>query len=308
MGLFLLLSLLLLLSRLQAGSSAECDPSTNYGINQTDRLSAPKGASVRIHFSFYHDWELATDPRVSVALRRAHFHGQFIYNSTQSFIHRDYKNRISLELSVGQRSGSLKISNLQEKDENVYFCRIQVETLRCSKKVWQNLEGTKLTITPALKTTTTAPTTTPTTTTTTTTGPTTTGVGDLEDSKSSTSSVLSVEAAVGVALAAAVLIIAILGLILYLRRKRSKGLKTNARAVPKGSFQNTEEKYENIGIKRQQTEPRLEPKLEPEDEAQDNPILYASLTLSSSSSPAAPPRLRPKEAPQEETLYSLIKA
>ncbi|XP_032728226.1 paired immunoglobulin-like type 2 receptor alpha [Lontra canadensis] len=86
------------------------------------------------------------------------------------------------------------------------------------------------------------------------------------------------------------------------------GLKTNARAVPKGSFQNTEEKYENIGIKRQQTEPRLEPNLEPKDEAQDNPILYASLTLSNSSSPAAPPHLRPKEVPQEETLYSLIKA
>ncbi|XP_022356818.1 paired immunoglobulin-like type 2 receptor alpha [Enhydra lutris kenyoni] len=304
MGLFLLLSLLLLPSRLQAGSSAECDPSTSYGINQTDHLSAPKGGSVRIRFSFYHDWELAKDPRVSVALRRTHFHGEFIYNSTRRFIHPDYKNRISLELSVGQRTGSLQISNLQEKDGNMYFCRIQVETLRCGKKVWQALEGTKLTITPALKTTTTAPT----TTTPTTTGPTTTGVGDLEDSKSSTSSVLSVEAAVGVALAAAVLIIAILGLILYLRRKRSKGLKTNARAVPKGSFQNTEEKYENIRIKRQQTEPRLEPKLEPEDEAQDNPILYASLTLSSSSSPAAPPRLCPKEAPQEETLYSLIKA
>ncbi|XP_032706713.1 paired immunoglobulin-like type 2 receptor alpha [Lontra canadensis] len=224
MGLFLLLSLLLLLSCLQAGSSAECDPSTNYGIKQPDRLSAPKGGSVRIPFSFYHDWELAKDPRVSVAFKRTHFHGQFIYNSTQTFIHKDYKNRISLELPVGQRTGSLQISNLQEKDENIYFCRIQVETLRCGKKVWQALEGTKLTITPALKTTTTAPTTTaPTTTAPTTTGPTTTGVGDLEDSKSSTSSVLSVEAAVGVALAAAVLIIAILGLILYLRRKKSKG-------------------------------------------------------------------------------------
>lgn len=86
------------------------------------------------------------------------------------------------------------------------------------------------------------------------------------------------------------------------------GLKTNARAVPEGSVQNTEEKYENIGIKRQQTEPRMEPKLEPKDEAQgDNPILYASLTLSSSSSRAAPPHLPPKEAPQEETLYSLVK-
>ncbi|XP_045849861.1 paired immunoglobulin-like type 2 receptor alpha isoform X2 [Meles meles] len=298
MGLFLLLSLLLLPSRLQAGRSAECDLSTNYGIKQPDHLSALKGGSVRIPFSFYHDWELAKKPRVSVALRRTHFHGEVIYNSTLPSIHKDYKNRISLELSNGQRSGSLTISNLQEKDGNIYFCRIQVETLRCGKKVWQALNGTKLTITPALTTTTPAPTT----------GLTTTGVGDLEDTKSSASSLLTVGAAVGVALAVAGLIIAILGLILYLRRKRSKGLKTNARAGPKGSFQNTEEKYENIGIKRQQTEPWLEPKLEPKDEAQDNPILYASLTLSSSSSPAAPPRLRPKEDPQEETLYSLVKA
>uniref|UniRef100_M3YW03 Uncharacterized protein n=1 Tax=Mustela putorius furo TaxID=9669 RepID=M3YW03_MUSPF len=147
MGLFLLLSLLLLPSRLQAGRSAKCD-TTNYGINQPDRLSAPEGGSVRIPFSFYHDLELAPDPRVSVALTRTHFHGPVIYNSTQPFIHKDYRNRISLELPKGQRSGSLQIWNLQEKDGNLYFYRIQVETLRCGTKVWQALNGTKVTITP----------------------------------------------------------------------------------------------------------------------------------------------------------------
>ncbi|XP_022356893.1 paired immunoglobulin-like type 2 receptor alpha [Enhydra lutris kenyoni] len=219
MGLFLLLSLLLLPSCLQAGSSAECDPSTSYGINQTDHLSAPKGGSVRIRFSFYHDWELAKDPRVSVALRRTHFHGEFIYNSTRRFIHPDYKNRISLELSVGQRTGSLQISNLQEKDGNMYFCRIQVETLRCGKRLWQALEGTKLTITPALKTTTAAPTIHGPSTT----GPTTTGLSVLEGNRSSASSPMSVEPVVIVTLANTVLKTAILGLILCLRWKRSKG-------------------------------------------------------------------------------------
>uniref|UniRef100_A0A8C7A6T9 Immunoglobulin V-set domain-containing protein n=1 Tax=Neovison vison TaxID=452646 RepID=A0A8C7A6T9_NEOVI len=131
-----------------AGRSAECVTNTNYGIKQPDRLSAPQGGSVRIPFSFYQEWELAKDPRVSVALRRTHFHGESIYNSTRRFIHKDYKNRISLELSEGQRSGSLQISNLQEKDGNMYFCRIQVETSRCGKKVWQAINGTKLTITP----------------------------------------------------------------------------------------------------------------------------------------------------------------
>ena len=45
-----------------------------------------------------------------------------------------------------------------------------------------------------------------------------------------------------------------------------------------------------------------------QDEAQDNGgILYASLTLSSSSSPVAHPPLS-KMSPQEETLYSILKA
>ncbi|XP_041604449.1 paired immunoglobulin-like type 2 receptor alpha [Vulpes lagopus] len=130
---------------------------------------------------------------------------------------------------------------------------------------------------------------------------TTTGLSVMEGNRSSASLPLSVGAAVG---AGAVLIIVILGLILYLRWKRSKGLQTAARTVARGSLQNTEEKYENIGIKRQQTDPKLDPK----DEAQDNGgILYASLTLSSTSSPAAHPTL-PKKSPQEETLYSILKA
>ncbi|XP_059270492.1 paired immunoglobulin-like type 2 receptor beta isoform X1 [Mustela nigripes] len=213
MGLFLLLSLLLLPSRLQAGRSAKCD-TTNYGIKQPDRLSAPEGGSVRIPFSFYHDLELAPDPRVSVALRRTHFHGEVIYNSTQPFIHEDYENRISLELPKGQRPGSLQIWNLQKKDGNLYFCRIQVETLRCGRKVWQAFNGTKVTITPALEMTTTAPTTAAPMTT----APTS---GVLEGNWSSAPS-MGVGPMVIVTLADIGLKIAILGLILYLRWKRSK--------------------------------------------------------------------------------------
>ncbi|XP_027965730.1 paired immunoglobulin-like type 2 receptor alpha isoform X1 [Eumetopias jubatus] len=308
MGLSLLLSLLLLPTCLQPGRSEECDSKYDYGIKQPDHLSAPMGGSVHIRFSFYYCWELAKDPRVSIALRRGQFHGQVIYNSTQSFIHEEYKNRISLNLPTGQKSGSLWISNLRKEDENIYFCRIQVKTLRNGMQVWQSLQGTRLTVTHAAEKTTEGPTTTAPTTT----APTTTDLSVLEGTGSSASSPLSVGAAVGVALAGAVLILAILGLILYLWWKRSKDLQTKARTVARGSFQNTEEKYENIGIKRQQTgpqlEPKLEPKVEPKDEAQNNSgILYASLTLSSSSL-AASPCIPPKERPQEETLYSLIKA
>ncbi|GAB5582728.1 paired immunoglobulin-like type 2 receptor alpha [Prionailurus iriomotensis] len=142
----------------------------------------------------------------------------------------------------------------------------------------------------------------------------------VEDNGSSASSPLSVGAAVGVALAGVVLIIAVLGLIVFLRWKRSKGtgkqgLQTKARTVaghrPEDhhhtsdveSVQNTEEKYENIGITGQKTEPKLDPKGEAQD---DSGILYASLTLSSSS-PAAPPCTPSKESLQE-TLYSIVKA
>ncbi|XP_077930521.1 paired immunoglobulin-like type 2 receptor alpha isoform X2 [Halichoerus grypus] len=214
MGLSLLLSLLLLPTCLQAGSSDECDLYPDYGIEQPNNLSAPMGGSVHINFSFYYCWQLANDPRVSVALRRKHFHGEVIYNSTGPFIHEEYKNRICLNLPKGQKFGSLQISNLRKEDEHIYFCRVQVETLRDGTKVWQSLQGTILTVTHAAKRTTEGPTTT---------APTTTGLSVLEGPGSSASSPLSGGAAVGVALAGAVLIIAILGLILYLRWKKRKG-------------------------------------------------------------------------------------
>uniref|UniRef100_A0A8C0YZ15 Ig-like domain-containing protein n=1 Tax=Canis lupus familiaris TaxID=9615 RepID=A0A8C0YZ15_CANLF len=299
MGLSLLLPqlLLLLLTTLQAGNSARCDPKMDFRMDQPEHLSAPKGGTVHINFTFYYCGALAKDPRVSIALRWTHFHGEVIYNSTSHFVHEDYKDRIVLNLPQGQKSGFLQILNLREEDENMYFCRVQLKTQRFGLQVWQSILGTKLTINLAPKTTTEGPTSTATTTAATT----TTGLSVLEGNRSSASLPLSVGAAVG---AGAVLIIVILGLILYLRWKRSKGLQTTARTVARGSLQNTEEKYENIGIKRQQTDPKLDPK----DEAQDNGgILYASLTLSSSSSPAAHPPL-PKKSPQEETLYSILKA
>ncbi|XP_035934680.2 paired immunoglobulin-like type 2 receptor beta [Halichoerus grypus] len=213
MGLSLLLSLLLLPTCLQAGSSDECDLYPDYGIEQPNNLSAPMGGSVHINFSFYYCWQLANDPRVSVALRRKHYHGEVIYNSTGPFIHEEYKNRICLNLPKGQKFGSLQISNLRKEDEHIYFCRVQVETLRDGTKVWQSLQGTRLTVTHAAKRTTEGPTTT---------APTTTGLSVLEGPGSSASSPLSVGAVVIVALPGVVIKTTILGLILYLRWKRSK--------------------------------------------------------------------------------------
>ncbi|XP_029787381.1 paired immunoglobulin-like type 2 receptor alpha, partial [Suricata suricatta] len=102
--------LLLLLASLRAGSSEECNPESYYGVNQPESLSAPEGGSICISFTYFHCWVLARDPSLSVALRRTHFHGEMIYNSTRPFIHKDYKNRISLDLKEGQNSGTVCIS------------------------------------------------------------------------------------------------------------------------------------------------------------------------------------------------------
>ncbi|XP_058566865.1 paired immunoglobulin-like type 2 receptor beta [Neofelis nebulosa] len=203
MGPSLLLSLLLLPASLQAGSSKECNPNTDFGINQPSSLSAPEGGSTCILFSYFHCWELAKDPRLSIAVRRTDFSGEVIYNSTQRFIHKDYKNRISLDLREGQNSGTLCIRNLRKEDENRYFCRVQVETLRDGKKVWQSIPGTKLTITDAAQMTTITK------------GPTTTVTTTTRD--------MNMETMVKVALPIAVFKTAILGLVVYLWWKRSKG-------------------------------------------------------------------------------------
>nr|XP_055195359.1 paired immunoglobulin-like type 2 receptor beta isoform X4 [Nyctereutes procyonoides]XP_055195360.1 paired immunoglobulin-like type 2 receptor beta isoform X4 [Nyctereutes procyonoides] len=146
MGLSLLLPLLLLLATLQAGNSERCDPKMDYRMDQPEHLSAPKGGTIHINFTFYYCGALAKDPRVNIALRRTHFHGQFIYNSSRHFVHEDYKDRIVLNLPEGQKSGFLQILNLREEDENTYFCRVQLKTQRFGWQLWQSILGTKLTV------------------------------------------------------------------------------------------------------------------------------------------------------------------
>ncbi|KAM8779094.1 paired immunoglobulin-like type 2 receptor alpha isoform 1-T1 [Rhynchonycteris naso] len=228
MGLPLLLPLLLLLpASLQAGGSAKCKSNISYGVNQPEHLSAPEGGSTAIPFTFCYSWEPAKDPRESISWRWDNFHGKFIYNTTWSFTHKHFEDRLVLNWAKGERRGSLLISNLRKEDESTYFCRVQLTAGKKGKQVWQSIQGTKLTITRATEKTTKGPPSTSTTATTTdgTTATTTDGISVSRDVKP-----LTLGATTGVALAIAVLIIAILGLMVYLRRKRSKGLQTKARA------------------------------------------------------------------------------
>ncbi|XP_012494398.1 PREDICTED: paired immunoglobulin-like type 2 receptor alpha isoform X2 [Propithecus coquereli] len=303
-----LLLLLLLLpppAFLQADGSARSKPRSDFGVIQPEYLSAPIGGSIQIPFSFYYPWVLAKVPRVNISWRRGHFHGKFIYNRSPPYIREDYKNRLSLNWTEDQRSGFLRISNLEKGDQSVYFCRVYLTTRDVGRQVWQSIQGTNLTITLADKTTqrpTNATTTTAATTATvatTATATTTAGVKVTEDKESSGSQPLSLETAFGAAAAIAVLIVMIFGLMVFLRWKRRKGQQTKATTPARESFQNMEEKYENIGSKRQYGDPNLNPK---------DDIVYASLALSSSTSPGAPPSHPDHSGPQEETLYSVLKA
>ena len=67
---------------------------------------------------------------------------------TPLFTHKNFKNRLFLNWTEPEKNGSLQISNLRREDESVYFCRVQLDTLRDGKQRWQSIEGTKLTITP----------------------------------------------------------------------------------------------------------------------------------------------------------------
>ncbi|XP_039316319.1 paired immunoglobulin-like type 2 receptor alpha isoform X1 [Saimiri boliviensis] len=292
----LLLLLLPLPVFLQAGGSAGSSPGYPYGVTQPKYLSAPMGGSVEIPFSFYHPWVLARPPNVRIRWRRDHFHGEVFYSTRPHFIHKDFSDRLFLSWKEGQESGFLRISNLQKEDQSVYFFRVQLDIQtgdinKSETKKWQSIEGTNLTITQAVKTTTWRPSSTTST----------ASLRVTEGKRHSESWHLSLETTVWVAVAVAALGIMILGLIFLLwwrRRKGQQQAKTTTSA--RGSFQNTEELYENTKNEGQSTDLKHNPK--------DNGIVYASLALSSSTLPREPPSHHPLKSPQNEILYSVLKA
>uniref|UniRef100_H0X3W5 Ig-like domain-containing protein n=1 Tax=Otolemur garnettii TaxID=30611 RepID=H0X3W5_OTOGA len=279
-----------------SSSFFSCGSAQYYWIKQPAQLSAPMGGSIQIPFSFYYPGELA-DPTVRIFWRRGNFHGEFFYNTTPLFIHEDYKGRIYLNWKEDQNSGFLRISNLGPKDQSVYFCRVQLKTKKDDWQMWQSIPGTKVTITLRVHTTSLSPAE-KTITQSTTNEATTAGVTVTEGKQSSGSQVLSLEMALGVAVATIVLIGMIVGLIVFLRWKRRKGQQSKATTPARERSQNMEEKYENIGNDRQYADPKLNPK--------NDSVVYASLALSSSTSPRAPPSHQMHSGPQE-TLYSVLK-
>ncbi|XP_076417400.1 paired immunoglobulin-like type 2 receptor alpha [Peromyscus maniculatus bairdii] len=202
------------------GNSAGSNRVNAFGVNQPAHLSGVQGSSIEIPFSFYFPWELAEDPHMRILWKWEKFHGEFIYNSTPPFIHKHFKNRLILNWTQPQTSGVLRILDLEEKDQTVYFCRVSLNT-RYGVEVWQSKKGTHLTITPAPRTTSPSPTSA--TSALTRTELTRTALTATEGKKSGKNQILGLGTRVGLAVAAAVLLAGVLGLIVFLGWRRRKG-------------------------------------------------------------------------------------
>ncbi|XP_023570301.1 paired immunoglobulin-like type 2 receptor alpha isoform X1 [Octodon degus] len=246
---------------LQAGNSAGSSRGRpSFWVNQPKHLSASIGGSVDIPFSFNHSWTLSENPDVRLFWRRNDFHGEFFYKTSPLFIHKDFKDRLFLNWTEDQSSGSLRIRNLKKKDQNKYFCRVQLHTQSEGTQMWQAIEGTELTITHTAKSTTQRPTSI---------SKTTTAGSKFTEGMSSES--LNLGAIVGVTVAATIaLITVIVGLTVFLRQHRKKAPQTEAQSPARELVESTGH-YENTGYKEKHIDAQLSPR---------NDIVYASLTLS----------------------------
>ncbi|XP_057621768.1 paired immunoglobulin-like type 2 receptor beta isoform X2 [Chionomys nivalis] len=205
-----LLLLLLPAACLQAGNSGRSNRVNTFGVNQPAHLSGVQGGSIEIPFSFSFPWELAKDPQMRILWRWKAFHGEFIYNSSSGFIHENFKDRLILNWTQPQTSGVLRILDLKEKDQTVYFCQVRLN-MKDGIQEWQSTDGTQLTITSAVSTTMQSPSIV-------TSAVTTAGLEDTEGQRNP--SLVNLGAMVGVVVATAVLITPIYVLMIFLWWKK----------------------------------------------------------------------------------------
>ncbi|XP_029437669.1 paired immunoglobulin-like type 2 receptor beta isoform X2 [Rhinatrema bivittatum] len=143
MGTLLVLTVILL-SR-PAAVSAQ---TPGYVVNQPESVSAVLGGSVILPCSFSYPRAIEPVRDLRVYWRSDSFHGPVIYNPSEGFTRQDYAGRISLVGDPrGQKTASIRISDLRERDSNWYFCRVGVRTNDGKTEVWQSIPGTKLTVT-----------------------------------------------------------------------------------------------------------------------------------------------------------------
>ncbi|XP_038202756.1 paired immunoglobulin-like type 2 receptor beta-2 [Arvicola amphibius] len=197
--------LLLLLTAVcvQAGNSAGSNSVNGYWVEQPASLSGVQGGSIEIPFSFYFSGELAKDPQMRIFWRWKKINGKIIYNSSSGFIHEHFKD---LNWTQPQTSGVLRILDLKETDQTVYICQVRLNT-RKGVQMFQSNDGTHLTITHAVRTTTKSPSIV-------TSAVTTAGLEDTEGQRNP--SLVNIVAMVGVGVATAVLITPVCVLMIFL--------------------------------------------------------------------------------------------
>ncbi|XP_013209218.1 paired immunoglobulin-like type 2 receptor beta-2 [Microtus ochrogaster] len=195
---------------LQAGNSARSNRVNDFGVNQPAYLSGVQGDSIEIPFSFYFPWELAKDPQMTILWRWQHFHGELIYNSSSGFIHEHFKDRLILNWTQPQTSGVLRILDLKEKDQTVYFCRVHLKTTKRTEII-QSIHGSNIILTREVSTTMQSPSIV-------TSAVTTAGQEDTEDKRNS--SLVNLGATVGVVVATAVLITPVYVMLIFLWWKK----------------------------------------------------------------------------------------
>ncbi|XP_005367355.1 paired immunoglobulin-like type 2 receptor alpha [Microtus ochrogaster] len=278
-------------------NSAGSNRVNDFGVNQTAHLSGVQGSSIEIPFSFYYPWKSPKDLQMRILWRWKHFHGAFIYKSSSGFIHKHFKNRLILNWTQPQTSGVLRILDLKKKDQAVYFCRVHLKARKVKEEFFQSIPGTNLSITPsecilAPRTISSSPTTA-------TSAHTKNTLTSTEGQMSGENQTLNPGTRIALAVSGAVLLVGVLGLMVFLRWKRRKGQRTKAETPARELIENTE--------KSEQVEPEGR-YMDPKENPKDNNIVYASITLSSPTSPGTPACLPVHENPQEETVYSIVKA
>ncbi|XP_067828253.1 paired immunoglobulin-like type 2 receptor beta [Heptranchias perlo] len=115
-----------------------------FHVKQLDHLEAEEGESITIPCSFTYP-ERYRPTAISIRWRRNKFHGEFIINTRDGFVHPDYRGRVEfLGHPYTENTGSIRIKQLKQSDSRKYFCR--VETLGGKSEQWQNIPGTALAV------------------------------------------------------------------------------------------------------------------------------------------------------------------
>nr|XP_033781472.1 paired immunoglobulin-like type 2 receptor alpha isoform X2 [Geotrypetes seraphini] len=270
-----------------------------FTVSQPTSVSAVVGRPVILSCKF--SYPPYTGPlEMSVYWRIGNFHGAFIYNRTKTinFTRQDYKGRISL---VGdpqrEKTASIRITDLREKDSTFYFCRVQVKQNNGNTEQWQSIPGTHLSVSVQTSTTIQSDTSTRICTTR---GPTSTAQTAVGDTKGP-QELIPVISGVVVGI---LLLICVIGLTCFLLR-RSRGRRQADKGIKEASQKEASQPEMYVSVRK--TESRQPAQFSPKslEEVQlESALVYASLNLKSSSTA----RKKELRAPlPEETLYAAVR-